>query len=61
MLDVRVGQGGLTAPRSGTLRCGRTRWSVVLQHGETLTDEFPLSAIRSMSDGATGTTFGPWK
>ena len=61
VVEHRVGRGAFTTERRGTLSPGGTRWSVVLHRGGTATAEIPLSAIRSITDEATGKTYGTWR
>ena len=61
LLEARVGRGAFTNKKRGVLGLGTSRWTVVLHGGGTVIDEVPLSAVRSITDVATGTKFGPWR
>jgi hypothetical protein len=61
LLEARVGRGAFTHTKRGVLSLGTSRWTVVLRGGGIVIEEVPLSAIRSITDVATGTRFGPWR
>lgn len=61
VVEFRPGRGEFMRERRGILGPGRTRWSVVLGTGYTATDDIPLSALRCLTDEASGTKFGPWR